>query len=137
LGSARRTTKNATSTYGPIGFTIWAMTNESPTPDTPELLFEVLTPLGFRVRVTRAYWELIVTIKHPVMAGRESDVKETLARPEEIRLSRSDPNVYLFYRTERIRRWVCAVSKRLEEEGFLVTAYPTDAVKEGVRIWPK
>jgi len=113
------------------------MTNESPTPDTPELLFEVLTPLGFRVRVTRAYWELIVTIKHPVMAGRESDVKETLARPEEIRLSRSDPNVYLFYRTERIRRWVCAVSKRLEEEGFLVTAYPTDAVKEGVRIWPK
>ena len=26
-----------------------------------ELLFEVLTPLGFRVRVTRAYWSLIVT----------------------------------------------------------------------------
>ena len=110
------------------------MTHESPTPD---LLFEVLTPLGFRVRVTRAYWELIVTIKHPVMAGRESDVKETLAHPEEIRLSRSDPNVYLFYRTQRIGRWVYAVSKRLEEEGFLVTAYPTDAVKEGVRIWPK
>src|SRR3990172_3531204 len=110
------------------------MTHESPTPD---LLFEVLTPLGFRVRVTRAYWELIVTIKHPVMAGHESDVKETLAHPEEIRLSRSDPNVYLFYRTQRIGRWVCAVSKRLEEEGFLVTAYPTEAVREGVRIWPK
>jgi len=68
------------------------MTNESSTLD---LLFEVLTPLGFRVRVTRAYWELIVTIKHPVMAGRESDVKDTLTHPEEIRLSRSDPNVYL------------------------------------------
>ena len=35
------------------------------------ILFEVSTPLGFRVRVTRSYWELITTIKHPVMAGQE------------------------------------------------------------------
>ena len=110
------------------------MTEDSSTQD---LLFEVLTPLGFLVRVTRAHWELIVTIKHPVMAGRESDVKETLANPDEVRLSRSDPNVYLFYRPERIGRWVCAVSRRRDEEGFLITAYPTDAIKEGVRIWPK
>ncbi len=110
------------------------MTSELPAQD---LLFEVLTPLDFHVCVTRAYWELIVTIKHPIMAERESDVKETLAHPEEIRLSRSDPNVYLFYRAERIRRWVCAVSKRLGQEGFLITAYPTDAIKEGVRIWPR
>jgi hypothetical protein len=101
------------------------------------LLFEVLTPLGFRVRVTRAYWELIVTVKHPIMAGRESDVEEALAHPEEIRQSRSDPDVYLFYRTERIGRWVCAVSKRLGEDSFLITAYPTDAIKEGVRTWPR
>jgi len=39
-------------------------------------LFEVSTPLGFRVRVTRFYWELITTIKHPVMAGQESIVKD-------------------------------------------------------------
>jgi hypothetical protein len=110
------------------------MANE-PTPEN--LLFEVLTPLGFRVRVTRTYWELIITIKHPAMAGREEDVKETLEHPEEIRLSRGDQNVYLFYRTERVGRWVCAVSRRLEAEGFLITAYPTDAVKEGVRVWPK
>jgi len=43
-----------------------------------DLLFEVLTPLGFSVRVTRSYWELICTIKHPIMAGRETDVKATL-----------------------------------------------------------
>ncbi len=106
-------------------------------PSLESLLFEVLTPLGFRVRVTRTYWELIIRIKPPAMAGREEDVKETLEHPEEIRVSRSDKDVYLFYRTERVRRWVCAVSKRLEEEGFRITAYPTDAVKEGVRIWPK
>ena len=33
-----------------------------------DLLFDVSTPLGFRVRVTRAYWELIVTVKPPVKA---------------------------------------------------------------------
>jgi hypothetical protein len=104
---------------------------------TQNLLFEVSTPLNFRVRVTRAYWELITTIKHPVMAGRESAVKETLENPDEVRLSRSDPNVYLFYRIERVGRWVCAVSRRLNEEGFLITTYPTDAIKEGVCIWPK
>lgn len=103
----------------------------------PDLLFEVTTPLGFRVRVTRSNWELIINIKHPAMTGREEEVKETLEHPEEIRLSRSDQNVYLFYRTERVGRWVCAVSKKLEEEGFLITAYPTDAVKEGVRVWPR
>jgi hypothetical protein len=102
-----------------------------------DLLFDVITPLGFKVHVTRAYWEIIITIKHPVMAGRENDVRETLQNPSEIRLSRSDPQIYLFYRPERIGRWVCAVARQQDGDGFLVTAYPTDAVKEGARIWPK
>jgi hypothetical protein len=100
-----------------------------------ELLFDVVTPLGFRVHVTRAYWELIIGVKHPVMAGREDDVRETLRNPDAIRLSKSDSSVYLFYRSERIGRWVCAVAKGLNGDGFLVTAYPTDAIKEGVEIW--
>ena len=43
--------------------------------DQKDMLFDVMTPLGFRVHVTRAYWELIVRINHPAMAGREEDVK--------------------------------------------------------------
>jgi len=45
--------------------------------------------------------------------------------------------VYLFYRLERPKRWLCAVAKRLNGEGFLITAYPTDAIKEGEQIWVK
>ena len=105
--------------------------------DKQDLFFEVMTPLGFRVRVTHAYWELIVTIKHPVMAGREEDVKKTLGQPDEIRQSKSDQNVYLFYKAEREKRWICAVSRQTGEEGFLITAYPTDAIKEGVSVWHK
>lgn len=89
------------------------------------------------MRVTRAYWELITTVKHPAMAGRENDVKDALQNPSEIRQSKADPDVYLFYKPERMGRWVCAVTKRLNGEGFLITAYPTDAIKEGALIWPK
>jgi hypothetical protein len=102
-----------------------------------EILFEVVTPLGFTVRVTRAYWDIITTVKHPVMAGCEAEVKAVLESPEEIRRSKSDADVYLFYRSRRNRRWVCAVTKHEGRAGFLITAYPTDAIKEGERIWPK
>ena len=106
-------------------------------PESGDMLFEVGTPLGFRVRATRPYWEMIIRIKHPVMAGREVEVKATLENPDEIRQSRIDPDVYLFYRSERSSRWVCAVAKRAEDQGFLITAYPTDAIKEGTQVWPK
>jgi hypothetical protein len=102
-----------------------------------DLLFEVLTPLGFRMRVTRAYRDLIITVKHPVMARRENDVQETLRNPDEIRVSKSDQNVYLFYKPERIGRWICAVARRLDGDGFLITTYPTDTIKEGERIWSR
>ena len=71
------------------------------------------------------------------MAGRESEAEETLKHPDEVRLSRSDPHVYLFYRSERSGRWICAVARRLNGDGFLITTYLTDAIKEGERIWPK
>ncbi len=102
-----------------------------------DALWEVVTPLGFSVRITRAYWDLIVTIKHPVMRGREADVQGVLQAPDEIRQSRSDVGVLLFYRLERPGRWICAVVRRLNDEAFLITAYPTDAIKEGERVWSK
>jgi len=105
--------------------------------DEKDVLFEAVTPLGFHVRVTKAYWELIVNIKHPVMAGREDDVKDTLENPDEIRRSKSDEDVYLFYKAEHEKRWICAVSKQTDDTGFLITTYPTDAIKEGAQVWHK
>jgi hypothetical protein len=102
-----------------------------------DILFTVQTPLGFSVRIPRRSWELIVTIKHPVMAGREADVRGTLQSPAQVRRSRSDPAVYLFYRPERPGRWICVVVKRLNGEGFLITTYPTEAIKEGERVWSR
>jgi len=63
-------------------------------------------------------------------------VRAALESPDEIRQSRTDPEVLLSYKAEAPRRGTCALVKRTNDEAFLVTAYPTDTIKEGVRIWP-
>jgi hypothetical protein len=101
-------------------------------------VFAVRTRLGFNVRVTERQWTRIVTTKHPVIAGREDDIRLLLLDPDEIRDSLTDPMVHLFYRRELPGRWLCAVVKRLDNtDGFLITAYPTDAIKEGKRQWAR
>ena len=98
-----------------------------------DIPFEVSTPLGFLVHVSRGYREFIVTVKHPAMRERATEVQNVLQTPDEVRQSRSDPAVFLFYRAALPGRWLCAVAKRLHDEGFLITTYPTDAIKEGER----
>ena len=101
-----------------------------------DLIFDVRTPLGFSVRCTRSYWEFIITEKHPSLAGHEEDLRKVLDDPDEVRRSRRDPGVYLFYRGSH-PRWLCAVARREDGTGYLITAYPTDAVKAGERIWTR
>jgi hypothetical protein len=71
------------------------------------------------------------------MMGREAMVRRALESPDEVRQSRRDARVFLFYTLAGARRWVCAVAQDTGREALLVTAYPTDAIKEGVRVWPK
>ena len=106
-------------------------------PKQGDILFIVTTPLKFRVKVTRDYWNIITTVKHPVMTGHEQDVKATLRNPDEIRQSRSDSAVFLFYKKIKTQRFICVVAKKLDTEGFLITTYPTNAIKEGEKIWQK
>ena len=60
---------------------------------------------------------------------------EALRNPDEIRQSKSDAAVFLFYRLEFPGRWLCAVVRQLDADGFLITAYPTDTIKEGDQVW--
>jgi len=98
--------------------------------------FEIFTPLGFCVRTSEEYWQKLL-IKHPDIADLEAEVIQTLTNPDEIRQSSRDPNIVLFYLTLKAKRWVVAVARRLNGDGFLITAYQTDAIKEGDLIWHK
>jgi hypothetical protein len=91
--------------------------------DDDDLLFKLATPLGFSVRSTVRYWNLIVTVKHPVMRDRLDDVKMTLSDPDEIRQSRSDPAVCL-----RLDRYQTRSSRKTMTPEQLKTI-----IKESVR----
>ncbi|MBE7385145.1 MAG: hypothetical protein F6J95_027525 [Leptolyngbya sp. SIO1E4] len=96
--------------------------------------FEILTPLEFTVRTSESYWQRLIT-KHPDIADLEVLVQQALADPDEIRQSSRDEGVLLFYLARKEKRWVVAVARRLNGDGFLITAYQTDAIKEGESIW--
>lgn len=80
-------------------------------------------------------------LQHQEMAGMEGEIERVLQSPAEVRLSRSDGTVQLFYeyyaRTRVGGKWLCVVVKYPSSDGFVVTAYLTDQLKAGEKIWPK
>lgn len=100
-----------------------------------KILFEVKTPLNVIIKTSEEYWEYIIEIKHPVMKGKEKIVIETLENPDEIRRSKIDKDVFLYYK--KIDKIYCVVAKHQNKEGFLITCYPTDKIKEGEIIWKR
>jgi len=70
------------------------------------------------------------------MRKYESEVKETLIEPDEIRKSKKDLSVYLYYRKYE-EHFVCVLVKHLNGEGFIITAYLSDNVKKGDTIWKR
>ena len=101
-----------------------------------ELLFSVATPLGKHIRTTDSYWRDITTFKHPQLKEKLREVELALIDPDTIRKSRSDQDVYLHYRSVG-GRILCVVAKYLNGEGYVVTAYFTDKIKEGTKIWER
>ncbi|NWF76558.1 MAG: DUF4258 domain-containing protein [Nitrospirae bacterium] len=100
-----------------------------------EILFAIKTPLNVTVRTTKEYWNYVVDIKHRVMENKEAIVKAVLSEPDYIRKSKIDENVFLYYKLEDKLYYV--VVRHEGTEGFLITAYPTDKVKEREIIWTK
>lgn len=101
-----------------------------------ETRFQVETTLGFTVQTTEGYWKVITKIKHPSIASKERSVKKCLAEPDEIRVSKRDSNVYLFYRKTKTKH-LCVVVRHKTKESFIITSYVTDKIKEGELKWKK
>lgn len=95
-----------------------------------EIYFEVTSYLGKKIRVTKAYWNKIIETKHRIMKGKENIVKETLKNPSELRVSKKDPNVFLYYKKLN-EKYSCVVAKHLNGYGFILTTYITDRIKIG------
>jgi hypothetical protein len=102
-----------------------------------DVLFEVETPIGFKVRLTAERWDTIRLEKHLEMRDRLADTQLTVEHPDEIRQSSYSSEDFLFYRVEGVRQFVCAIARREDGSAFLVTAYTTRRVKRGELLWPK
>jgi len=94
---------------------------------------------GRSVRLTDE--RLAHIMEHAELAGMEDEIERLLQSPTEVRWSRSDDNVMLFYefytRTRVGGKWLCGVVKYLPDDAFVVTAYLTNTIKPGEVVWPK
>ena len=94
---------------------------------------------GMPVRLTDERFTHI--LEHPEMADRGPAIAETLRQPDHVMDSLAEPQARLYYRfyTETLvgDKYVCVVVKVVGEDAFVLTAYLTDSVKRGRRIWPE
>ena len=95
-----------------------------------KIYLEVTSSLGKRIRVTKDYWNRIIETKHPIIKGKEEAVKDTLKNPDEVRISRKDSKVFLYYKGLD-EKYSCVVVKHLNGNGFIITTYITDRIKIG------
>ena len=79
-------------------------------------------------------------LEHAELAGMEDEIERLLQSPTEVRRSRSDDNVMLFYEFHtrtRVGGNGCVEVKYLPDDAFVVTAYLTNTIKPGEVVWPK
>lgn len=95
--------------------------------------------LGRDVRLTDERLQHI--LEHPELANMEFAIEETIGHPQFVIQSLTDPDAelnYRFYFGTRVGdKWVCVVIKYDTDDAFVLTAYLTDKIKKGVRLWPK
>lgn len=101
-----------------------------------KIAFEVKSKLGSSVSTTKSYWNVITHIKHPSVKGKEKCVKDTLVQPDQIRVSKKDHDVYLFYKKYR-NKSLCVITRTRGNKGFIITAYYTKKIKEGELKWKR
>ena len=108
-----------------------------------KILFEEHSVLCKIVRTTKRYWNYIIEVKHPESfkkIGFEKSaeiVKDALRNPDIIVRERIDPKVYIYYKRYKKRYFICVVVKHLNEEGYIITAYITDHLKRGEKVYEK
>lgn len=93
---------------------------------------------GRKVRLTDE--RIAHILERAEMQNMREEIIHTLQDPVEVRASRSDAAVRLFYEfyspTLVGDKWLCVVVKYFADDAFVVTAYLTDKLKTGEILWP-
>jgi len=85
------------------------------------IYFEVTSKMGKKIRTTETYWNKLINEKHPRMRGMEKLIQESLKNPLQIRRSKVDQSIFLYYK-EWGDYFLCVVVRHLNGDGYIVTA---------------
>jgi hypothetical protein len=100
-------------------------------------LFEVSDVFSKKIRTTKSYWRKIKEEKHKDLVSGIEEIIETIVKPDEVYQSIKDETVSIQFRKYSDFTLI-VVTKHLNGDGFLVTAYQTTKPKmKGKKLWPK
>ncbi len=90
------------------------------------------TTIGVSVELTSERRKHILS-KHPELLGHVSKIKKVLSNPDEIRVSKLDNQVLLFYKyfDKILEGKHIVVTIKTNERSFVLTVYITDKIKAG------
>ncbi len=91
-------------------------------------VIDIEDKFGNRICLTRERWNHALKHKIPNLDHLES----CLQNPVEVRKSKYDEDARLYYR-KLGGEYVCVVVQI--EDGFIMTAYTTEGMKEGETVW--
>lgn len=101
---------------------------------------EAKSPLGQKIHTTKTYWNYISERKHPEVKGGRRKVIATIERPDIIKRSLKDPEIFAYYQKikEKIKdKYFCIAAKHENGEGFVVTAYVTRKIIMGELVYQR
>ena len=95
-----------------------------------DYIFKVIDKTKRNIRLTKKQWKHI-TVKHPDLAKKEEEIKQTLEKPDLITSHKFDENMGNYYKYNKNERaYLIVAVKYLNGEGYVVTSFYTQQLKK-------
>lgn len=91
--------------------------------------------LNIRIKILKIGW-LYICQKHRDLENQFDLLENCLKDTDEIWESKQNTEVYLYYKKIN-QKYICAVCKHYNGDGFLITAYLTYKLQGKKKIWSK
>lgn len=105
----------------------------------PEITF-VLSVLNKKIKILQKGWFLISQFKHKqefnLLKITFDQLIKTINNADAVFLSKTNKRIHLYYKKIN-HKYLCAVCRHYNGEGFLITCYPADRPVGSKKIWPR
>jgi hypothetical protein len=91
---------------------------------------------GISIRLPDERWEHIVE-RHDVLADKQQFVLDTISHPD--RILAGNDSALMAVREIELDRWLVVVYREENEDGFVITAFPTrriNSLNRRQQLWP-